>query len=102
MGTLLPMDPDNETELMGAGVVLVTTGYMLYAIFLNEGQALARLAAVIAGPVWVWFVICMALELEITYTTEPLTWGFSSDFVPPMILWGMTALTGVVGWNSEE
>ena len=102
MGTLLPMDPDNDNELMVSGIFLVTSVYMLYAIFLNEGQAQARLAAVIAGPVWVWFVICMALELEITYTTEPITWGFSSDFVPPMILWGMTALTGVLGWNSEE
>ncbi len=102
MGTLLPMDPDNDNELMVSGVFLVISVYMLYAIFLNEGQAQARLAAVIAGPVWVWFVICMALELEITYTTEPLTWGFSSDFVGPMILWGMTALTGVLGWNSEE
>ena len=102
MGTLLPMDPDNDNELMVSGVFLVISVYMLYAIFLNEGQAQARLAAVIAGPVWVWFVICMALELEITYTSEPLSWGFSSDFVPPMILWGMTALTGVLGWNSEE
>ena len=102
MGTLLPMDPDNDNELMVSGVFLVISVYMLYAIFLNEGQAQARLAAVIAGPVWVWFVICMALELEVTYATEPINWGFSSDFVPPMILWGMTALTGVLGWNSDE
>jgi hypothetical protein len=44
----------------------------------------------------------MALELDVTYSTEPVNWGFSSDFVPPMMLWGMTALTGVLGWNSEE
>jgi hypothetical protein len=102
MGVLLPMDPDNDNELMVNGIFLVITVYMLYAIFLNEGQSQARLAAVIAGPVWVWFVICMALELDVTYSTEPVNWGFSSDFVPPMMLWGMTALTGVLGWNSEE
>jgi hypothetical protein len=101
-GTLLPRDPDNDNELMVSGVFLVISVYMLYAIFLNEGQAQARLAAVIAGPVWVWFVISMGMELENTYTTEPLTGGWTSDFVPPMILWGMTALTGGWGGNAEE
>ena len=100
MGTLLPMDPDNDNELMVSGVFLVISVYMLYAIFLNEGQAQARLAAVIAGPVWVWFVICMALELEITYTTDAVSWEFA-DNVPPLVFWGRTALTGVLGWNME-
>ena len=102
MGVLLPMDPDNDNELMVNGIFLVITVYMLYAIFLNEGQAQARLAAVIAGPVWVWFVICMALELDVTYATENPNWELSGEMAPPLILWGMTALTGVLGWNSEE
>ena len=102
VGVLSQLDPDNDNELMVAGIFLIITVYLLYAAFMTEGQAQARLTAVIAGPIWVWFVVCMALELEITYSTEPITWGFSSDFVPPMILWGMTALTGVLGWNSED
>ena len=102
IGTLLPMDPDNDNELMISGVMLVITVYMLYAAFLTTGRAQARLAAVIAGPIWVWFVVCIALGLEITYITDgPYTFGFA-DNVPPLIFWGMTALTGVLGWNMEE
>ena len=102
IGTLLPMDPDNDNELMISGVMLVITVYMLYAAFLTTGRAQARLAAVIAGPIWVWFVVCIALGLEITYTTDgPYTFDFA-DNVPPLIFWGITALTGVLGWNMED
>ena len=102
IGTLLPLDPDNDNELMISGVFLVITVYMLYAAFLTTGRAQARLAAVIAGPIWVWFVVCIALGLEITYTTDgPYTFDLA-DNVPPLIFWGMTALTGVLGWNMEE
>ena len=102
IGVLLPKDTDNDNELMIAGVMLVITAYMLYAAFLTTGRAQARLAAVIAGPIWVWFVVCIALGLEITYTTDgPYTFDFA-DNVPPLIFWGMTALTGVLGWNMEE
>ena len=102
IGTLLPMDPDNDNELMISGVMLVITVYMLYAAFLTTGRAQARLAAVIAGPIWVWFVVCIALGLEITYTTDgPYTFDLA-DNMPPLIFWGMTALTGVLGWNMEE
>ena len=102
IGVLLPMDPDNDNELMITGVMLVITVYMLYAAFLTAGRAQARLAAVIAGPIWVWFVVCIALGLEITYTTDgPYTFDFA-DNVPPLIFWGMTALTGVLGWNMED
>jgi hypothetical protein len=24
------------------------------------------------------------------------------DLIPPLLFWGMTALTGVLGWNSED
>tara|TARA_B100002052_G_C15600954_1_gene470955 strand:+ start:285 stop:671 length:387 start_codon:yes stop_codon:yes gene_type:complete len=102
VGVLFPMDPDNDNEMMVAGIFLIISVYMLYAILLNEGQAQARLAAVIAGPIWVWFIVCAALELEVTYATENVNWELSADFAPPLILWGMTALTGVLGWNSEE
>ena len=103
IGVLLPLDPDNDNELMVAGVMLVITVYMLYAAFLTAGRAQARLAAVIAGPIWVWFVMCIALGLEITYTTDAAAGSFDlADNVPPLIFWGMTALTGVLGWNMGE
>ena len=105
IGVLLQMDPDNDVELMVAGVFLVIAVYMLYAAFMTTGRDQARLAAVIAGPFWVWLVMCIALGVEITYAdgtaTEMLVFELS-DNVPPLIFWGMTALTGVLGWNMED
>ena len=70
VGVFSQLDPDNDNELMVAGIFLITTVYLLYAAFLTEGQAQARLTAVIAGPIWVWFIVCAALELDVTYATE--------------------------------
>ena len=103
IGVLLQMDPDNDVELTIAGVFLVIAVYMLYAAFMTTGRAQARLAAVIAGPFWVWLVMCIALGVEITYTTDAATGSFDfADNVPPLIFWGITALTGVLGWNMED
>ena len=101
VGVLFQMDPDNDNELMISGIFLIIPVIMFYAAFMTEGRDRARLAAVIAGPIFVWFVLCIALGLEITYTTDAFSWELS-DNVPPLVFWGMTALTGVLGWNSGE
>ena len=102
VGVFSQLDPDNDNELMVAGIFLIISVYLLYAAFMTEGQAQARLTAVIAGPIWVWFIVCSALELDVTYATENPNWELYGEMAPPLILWGMTALTGVLGWNSEE
>ena len=102
VGVLTELDPDNDNELMVAGIFLIIPVYMLYAASMNEGRAQARLAAVIAGPIFVWFVLCAILGLEITYPTTDYTFELSAQIVPPLVFWGMTALTGVLGWNMDE
>ena len=102
VGVLMELDPDNDNELMVAGIMLIIPVYMLYAAFMNEGQAQARLAAVIAGPFFVWFVLCAILGLEITYPTTDWTFELSGEIIPPLVFWGMTALTGVLGWNMDD
>ena len=102
VGVLMELDPDNDNELMVAGIMLIIPIYMLYAAFMNEGQAQARLAAVIAGPFFVWFLLCAILGLEITYATTDYTFEFYGQIIPPLVFWGMTALTGVLGWNIED
>ena len=98
----MELDPDNDNELMVAGIFLIIPDYMLYAAFMNEGRAQARLAAVISGPIFVWFVLCAILGLEITYPTTDYTFELSGQIVPPLVFWGMTALTGVLGWNMDD
>ena len=89
-------------ELAIIGFFTVVGVYLLYAAFMLEGQAQARLAAVFAGPIVVWFLVCAAMGLEPTYATENVEWKLSPELIPPLFFWGMTALTGLLGWNMEE
>ncbi len=71
--------------------------YLIYAGLMTEGQEQNRLAAVLCGPVFVWFVISAAMGLDMA--GEPAA-PFPQAILP-MILWGMPALCGVLNWNSE-
>ena len=63
-----------------------------------EGQAQARLAAVICGPAVVWFVVCAALGLEMLGDpAAPIP-----QAIMPIVLWGLPALSGVIGWNMDD
>ena len=72
--------------------------YLIYAGLMTEGQEQARLAAVLCGPVFVWFVIAAGMDLDMAgQAAAPLP-----EAILPMILWGMPALCGVMGWNMDE
>ena len=72
--------------------------YLFYAGLMTEGQEQARLAAVLCGPVFVWFVISAAMNLDMAgQPAAPFP-----ESIAPMILWGMPALCGVMGWNMDE
>ena len=72
--------------------------YLFYAGLMTEGQEQARLAAVLCGPVFVWFVISAAMNLDMAgQPAAPFP-----ESITPMILWGMPALCGVMGWNMDE
>lgn len=72
--------------------------YLFYAAFMTEGQAQARLAAVLCGPVVVWFVLCAIMGL--TMFGDPA--APMPESILPIVLWGMPALSGVMGWNMDE
>ena len=99
--------------IMGVGVSYVELGsdhiaiigffaavgfYLIYAGLMTEGQEQARLAAVLCGPIFVWFVIAAGMDLDMAgQAAAPLP-----ESILPMILWGMPALCGVMGWNMDE
>ena len=101
MGVLFELDMENETQVVVAGWFLLTTFTMLYAAFFTEGVQQARLATVIAGPVWVWFIICIAQGYTLDYEGEKWTFELGAS-VPPLFLWGMTALSGIIHGNFQE
>jgi hypothetical protein len=85
-------------ELAIIGFFSVVGVYLFYAAFMTEGQAQARLAAVLCGPVFVWFVISAAMGLEMLGDpAAPLP-----EAIMPLVLWGLPALSGVMGWNMDE
>ena len=100
-GVLAELDMENETQVVISGWFLLTTVTMLYAAFFTEGVQQARLATVIAGPIWVWFIICIAQGYTLDYEGETFTFELSTS-IPPLILWGMTALSGIIHGNFQE
>ena len=92
VGVIEQTDFSVDSEAERAGIFLVISAYLAYAAFLTSGQEQARLAAVLAGPIWVWFVVCTALGLD----------GWEEIAVPPLFIWGMLALSGLMNWNMED
>jgi len=100
-GVLAELDMENETQVVISGWFLLTTFTMLYAAFFTEGVQQARLATVIAGPIWVWFIVCISQGYTLDYEGETFTFELSTS-IPPLIIWGMTALSGIVHGNFQE
>jgi hypothetical protein len=98
LATILPVLSDkglnlDETEVEYAVwriVAMIIPMVFIALTFTKEIQA--KLATVIAGPVWVMFVVRIALE------------GFETLLIPPLVLWGLLALSGVLhgNWNMSD
>tara|TARA_B100000242_G_C43021190_1_gene475234 strand:- start:53 stop:427 length:375 start_codon:yes stop_codon:yes gene_type:complete len=99
MGIILPTDWSKSNNKAMGGYLLLTAFTMLYAAFMMDGEEQARLALVIAGPVWVWFIVSIMMELEIDMGEEPIVMTWKQN-VPPLVLWGVLALSGLLasGW----
>ena len=95
-GVLMATNWADDTAKMVAGWMLLTSVTLVYAALGMDGEEQARLAVVLAGPVWIWFVVCITQGLEYTMGKEPITMNWK-DNGPPVILWGVLALSGLLG-----
>ena len=82
--------------------MLLTSVTMLYVAFFTEGEDQARLAAVIAGPAWVWFVVGCAMELTWQIGSGDTMVMTFAENIPPLVIWGLTALSGVLHGNFQN
>ena len=57
VGVILPTEWEDDTNKLVSGWFLLTSVTMLGTAFLLEGEQMARMALVIAGPVWVLSLI---------------------------------------------
>ena len=96
MGVILPTEWENDTNKLVSGWFLLTSVTMLGTAFLLEGEERARMAVLIAGPIWVWFVIICAQSLEWSLGKMQTTMNWKEN-APPLILWGILALSGLLG-----
>jgi len=98
LATILPVLSDqglnlDETEVEYAVwrvVSMIIPMVFIALTFTKEIQA--KLATVIAGPVWVMFVVWTVMD------------GFQTLLIPPLVLWGLLALSGVLhgNWQTNE
>ena len=97
IGNANAYDGDIDGILATLGFLMLISVFLAYAAFMTEGREQARLAAVICGPVFVWFIVCMAMGLE--FMSNGFTIG---EIAPALMIWGMPALVGVLNWNNED
>ena len=95
-GVLIGTNWANDTAKMVGGWMLLTSVTLVYAALGMDGEEQARLAVVLAGPVWIWFMVCITQGLEYTMGKEPITMNWK-DNGPPVVLWGVLALSGLLG-----
>ena len=96
MGVILPTEWENDTNKLVSGWFLLTSVTMLGTAFFLEGEERAKMAVLIAGPIWVWFVIICAQGLEWSLGKMQTTMNWKEN-APPLILWGILALSGLLG-----
>ena len=63
---------------------------MLFIAIAFEGEIQARLATIIGGPIWAMFVLWQGID------------GITVELLPPTLLWGILAMSGVMHGNWED
>tara|TARA_B100001115_G_scaffold76006_1_gene55986 strand:- start:2672 stop:3070 length:399 start_codon:yes stop_codon:yes gene_type:complete len=102
VGVISQTDWGDDPQVLMAGFLLLTSVTMLYVAFFTEGQDQARLTTVIAGPAWVWFVVVCAMGLTWQVgTSDSMEMTFVEN-IPPLAIWGLTALSGVLHGNFQD
>ena len=102
VGIILQTDWSDDPQVLIGGFMLLTSVTMLSIAFFMHGQEQARLTAVIAGPAWVWFVVTCAMGLTWQIGSGDAMEMTFAENIPPLILWGLTALSGVLHGNFQD
>ena len=101
VGIISQTDWEDDPQVVIGGFMLLTSVTMLYIAFFIEGEDQARLTAVIAGPAWVWFVISCAMGLTWQIGSGDAMEMTFAENIPPLLIWGLTALSGVLHGNFQ-
>lgn len=102
VGIISQTDWSDDPQVLIGGFMLLTSVTMLYIAFFIEGENQARLTGVIAGSAWVWFVIACAMGLSWQIGTSDVMEMTFAENIPPLVIWGLTALSGVLHGNFQN
>ncbi len=102
VGIISQTDWGDDPQVLIGGFMLLTSVTMLYVAFFIEGEDQARLTAVIAGPAWIWFVVACAMELSWQIGSGDTMEMTFAENIPPLLIWGLTALSGVLHGNFQN
>ena len=111
VGTLVPLMTTefDSVEFQAASYGLVISVVLASIYFLTENQTQARLTATIAGATLLWILVTLIADssnnFELSVNFEPpflYKFSFDVELAPPILLWAMLTLSGVVYWNSER
>jgi len=102
VGVIAGTDWGDDPQVLIAGFMLLTSVTMLYIAFFTEGEDQARLTTVIAGPAWVWFVVVCAMGLTWQVGSGDSIEMTFAENIPPLAIWGLTALSGVLHGNFQN
>ena len=83
---------------------------VLVSIFLfTTGRSQARMVAVTASAVFIWLLTMIAMDPANGFDFKaelapPFLYKFSInlELAPPLLLWAILALSGIVHWNQRE
>lgn len=83
---------------------------VLVSIFLfTTGRSQARMVAVTASAVFIWLLTMIAMDPANGFDFKaelapPFLYKFSInlELAPPLLLWAILALSGIVHWNQSE
>ncbi len=111
VGTLVPLVTTefDSIEFQAASYGLVISVVLASIYFLTENQTQARLTAMTGGATLLWIVFTLianpANNFDLSVNFEPpflYKFSFDVELAPPIILWAMLTLSGIVYWNSDS
>ncbi len=97
-----------SVEFQNSTFALLNTIYLASIYFLTSGKNQSRMVAIFGGSVFLWILInAMITEGSDFGISAQLTppfiykFSFSIELAPPLLLWGLLSLSGVLHWNEE-
>ena len=110
-GALVPLfNSDIESSQFSSASYGLVNSMVLLSIYLfTEGRSLSRMTAVVGSSVFCWILVMILINpsnnFELSAELAPpflYKFSFNIELAPPLILWGLLSISGLVHWNGPQ